>query len=106
MTTKKTTKPAKHIKPTKHAAPIAATPEAVSRPKRPQFVIGTARVDSSSFRQTERHEAALAALGRTYVPARDNPAAACRPGSSDAFRLPSRSFEGVKYPTHHAVSNA
>jgi hypothetical protein len=99
----------KRITPTKkvkHAAPIAGTPEAASRPERLQFIIGSARVAPSSFRQTERHEAALAELGRTYVPARDNPEAARRPGSSDAFRLPSRSFEGVTYPTHHAVSDA
>ena len=70
------------------------------------FVINGPVVEiNTGFKQTEKHSMHSIHNRPIYNPARDNPAFIRRPGSLDAFKLPSVSFEGLKAPVHHNMEN-
>lgn len=56
------------------------------------------RLRSETFNLTKRHTDALAAAAEVYVPEKHNPAQPMRPGSLDAYRLPSLHMGRLIYP--------
>lgn len=68
------------------------------------FKIGESIIKIESFTKTERHEDALRKRGELYVQERDNPGMTRRPGSLDAFKMPSI-FLGQRVAPKHHVTN-
>ena len=71
---------------------------------RPMFTIGQTIIQPESFTKTQRHEDALRKRGELYVQERDNPSLTRRPGSLDAFKLPSIMLGQRVAPKHHVTT--